>query len=105
MAELSYRPRAQPPLRHYRPLYWSTVYRGRPNRNPWDNPDFPVRWNGEDFLFYRGVENGIEEPIASVRLKNLRDGQEDTNISSSSNGLAAAMPSSLLFVRRVSTWG
>lgn len=28
-------------------------------------------------LFYPGTEAGIDGPIASVRLKNLRDGMED----------------------------
>lgn len=58
-------------------LYWSTVYWGAPARNPWDDPGFRVRWNGEGALFYPGAEAGIEGPVASMRLKNLRDGMED----------------------------
>jgi hypothetical protein len=58
-------------------LYWSTVYWGSPERNPWDDPGFRVRWNGEGALFYPGDEAGIEGPVASIRLKNLRDGMED----------------------------
>ncbi len=58
-------------------LYWSTVYWGSPDRNPWDDPGFRVRWNGDGFLFYPGADAGIEGPIASIRLKNLRDGMED----------------------------
>jgi len=58
-------------------LYWSTVYWSSPQRNPWDDPGFRIRWNGDGFLFYPGEEAGIEGPVASVRLKNLRDGMED----------------------------
>jgi hypothetical protein len=58
-------------------LYWSAVYWGSPNRNPWDDPGFRVRWNGDGFLFYPGTDAGIDGPVASIRLKNLRDGMED----------------------------
>jgi hypothetical protein len=58
-------------------LYWSTVYWGDPDRNPWNDPGFRGRFNGEGALFYPGNDAGIEGPIASIRLKNLRDGMED----------------------------
>jgi len=58
-------------------LYWSSVYWGSPDRNPWDDPGFRVRYNGEGALFYPGDDAGIEGPVASIRLKNLRDGMED----------------------------
>jgi hypothetical protein len=58
-------------------LYWSTCFWGSPPRNPWDNPTYGDHWNGEGVLFYPGREAGIDGPIASVRLKNLRDGMED----------------------------
>lgn len=58
-------------------LYWSTVCWSSPDRNPWDDPGFRVRWNGDGALFYPGREAGIDGPIASIRLKNLRDGLED----------------------------
>jgi hypothetical protein len=58
-------------------LYWSTVYWGAPDRDPWDDPGFRIRWNGDGALFYPGDDAGIEGPIASIRLKNLRDGMED----------------------------
>ena len=59
-------------------LYWSTCYWGSsPPRNPWDNPTHGDHWNGEGMLFYPGTDAGIDGPIASVRLKNLRDGMED----------------------------
>ncbi len=58
-------------------LYWSTCFWGSPPRNPWDNPTYGDHWNGEGMLFYPGTEAGIDGPIASIRLKNLRDGMED----------------------------
>lgn len=58
-------------------LYWSTVYWGSPDRNPWLEPGFRIRWNGDGALFYPGIDTGIDGPIASLRLKNLRDGMED----------------------------
>ena len=58
-------------------LYWSIVYYGSPDRDPWQDPGFRVRWNGEGALFYPGNPAGIDGPVASIRLKNLRDGMED----------------------------
>jgi hypothetical protein len=58
-------------------LYWSTVYWASPDRDPWDDPGFRIRWNGDGALFYPGDDAGIEGPVASIRLKNLRDGMED----------------------------
>jgi len=58
-------------------LYWSTVYWRSPDRNPWDDPGFRIRWNGDGALFYPGQDAGIDGPVASIRLKNLRDGMED----------------------------
>jgi len=57
-------------------LYWSTV---TTVIEPWHNPAFahPRHYNGGGFLFYPGVPCGIDGPIASMRVKNLRDGMED----------------------------
>ncbi|MDY0169533.1 MAG: DUF6067 family protein [Thermoguttaceae bacterium] len=57
-------------------LYWSTVTRVI---EPWFNPAFahPRHFNGGGYLFYPGVPCGIDGPVASMRLKNLRDGMED----------------------------
>ncbi len=57
-------------------LYWTTV---TTVLDPWNNPAFahPGHYNGGGYLFYPGVPCGIEGPIASMRLKNLRDGMED----------------------------
>lgn len=57
-------------------LYWSTVTRVIA---PWYNPAFahPKHFNGGGFLFYPGVPCGIDGPVTSMRLKNLRDGMED----------------------------
>jgi len=58
-------------------LYWTTVCWNAPTRNPWDSPGFRVNFNGEGELFYPGEDAGIDGPIATMRLKNLRDGMED----------------------------
>ena len=58
-------------------LYWTTVCWSSPQRNPWDSPGFRVNFNGEGMLFYPGEDAGIDGPIATIRLKNLRDGMED----------------------------
>ncbi|MHC4438770.1 MAG: DUF4091 domain-containing protein [Planctomycetota bacterium] len=57
-------------------LYWSTV---TTVIEPWSNPAFahPRHYNGGGFLFYPGVPCGIDGPVISMRLKNLRDGMED----------------------------
>jgi len=57
-------------------LYWSTV---TTVIEPWFNPAFahPRHYNGGGYLFYPGVPCGIDGPVASIRLKNLRDGMED----------------------------
>jgi hypothetical protein len=57
-------------------LYWSTV---TTVIEPWSNPAFahPRHYNGGGFLFYPGLPCGIDGPIISMRMKNLRDGMED----------------------------
>ncbi|MCP4611245.1 MAG: DUF4091 domain-containing protein [Planctomycetes bacterium] len=57
-------------------LYWSTV---TTVIEPWSNPAFahPKHYNGGGFLFYPGLSCGIDGPVTSIRLKNLRDGMED----------------------------
>jgi hypothetical protein len=57
-------------------LYWSTV---TTVIEPWWNPAFahPRHYNGCGFLFYPGTPCGIDGPVCSMRLKNLRDGMED----------------------------
>lgn len=36
-----------------------------------------MRFNGDGALFYPGNDAGIDGPVASLRLKALRDGMED----------------------------
>ena len=58
-------------------LYWSTV---TTVMDPWHNPAFSHygrHFNGGGFLFYPGLPCGIDGPISSMRIKNLRDGMED----------------------------
>lgn len=57
-------------------LYWSTV---TTVIEPWSIPAFahPRHYNGGGFLFYPGLPCGIDGPVVSMRMKNLRDGMED----------------------------
>jgi len=57
-------------------LYWTMVF--WPESDPWLNPlSFKQQFNGEGVLFYPGADAGIDGPVASMRLKALRDGLED----------------------------
>ena len=58
-------------------FYWSTVHWSTPDRDVWVDPAFRNRYNGEGYLFYPGKEAGIAAPVASIRLKALREGMED----------------------------
>ena len=58
-------------------LYWSTV---TTVIDPWHNPAFShfgTHFNGEGYMIYPGVPAGIDGPVSSMRLKNIRDGMED----------------------------
>ena len=57
-------------------LYWTVVY--WPETLPWVSQlSYKQQFNGEGILFYPGGEAGIDGPVASMRLKALRDGLED----------------------------
>jgi hypothetical protein len=57
-------------------LYWTVVY--WPETDPWVSQlSFKQHYNGEGILYYPGAEAGIDGPVASLRLKALRDGLED----------------------------
>ena len=86
-------------------LYWSVVYWGSPDRNPWLDPGFRIRWNGDGFLFYPGKEIGIDGPIASIRLKNLRDGLEDYEYFVLLEELGGAEAVDAAVREAVPTWG
>ena len=45
--------------------------------SPWHDPSFRMQFNGSGSLFYPGTPCGIRGPVASMRLKNIRDGMED----------------------------
>jgi hypothetical protein len=58
-------------------LYWSTTHWPKPeNDGPWGNPRQYPAANGDGFLLYPALE-GPAGPVASIRLKNVRDGIED----------------------------
>jgi hypothetical protein len=67
-------------------LYWTTTHWSRTGTDVWVNPDTyqedtswdgTLHYNGEGSLFYPGDAVGYEGPVASLRLKALRDGMED----------------------------
>jgi hypothetical protein len=67
-------------------LYWTTAYWSETGVDPWTNPDTyqeettwagTLHYNGEGSLFYPGDAVGYDGPVASLRLKALRDGMED----------------------------
>lgn len=86
-------------------LYWSSVYWDSPKRNPWHDPGFRVRWNGEGSLFYPGEDAGIEGPIASIRLKALRDGMEDYEYFALLTALGKRDEADAIAREAVPTWG
>ena len=55
-------------------LYWSFTTRVR---DSWHNPAFRIRFNGDGYFIYPGVPCGIEGPVASIRMKNIRESMED----------------------------
>jgi hypothetical protein len=57
-------------------FYWTVVY--WLEVDAWTNPlTLKKQYNGEGCLFYPGTEAGFDGPVASMRLKALRDGLED----------------------------
>ncbi len=64
-------------------LYWTTDYSDRSVTgvmDPWFLPIYAAsgkHFSGEGYLMYPGKPCGINGPIASLRLKNVRDGMED----------------------------
>ena len=54
-------------------LYWALTYREKDN---WE-PVFRLRFNGDGYFLYPGVPCGINGPVSSIRLKNIRESMED----------------------------
>jgi hypothetical protein len=48
---------------------------------PWKGGRYPAAWairlNGDGLLIYPGLEAGVDGPLASLRLKNIREGAQD----------------------------
>ncbi len=57
-------------------LYWTTVY-WEQAKDVWTIPATYRNYNGEGSLFYPGIEVGLDGPVASMRLKQIREGIED----------------------------
>lgn len=59
-------------------LYWSMVH-WKDVKDVWTEPlTCYKRYNGEGSLFYPGTDAGFDGPVASIRLKNIREGMEDS---------------------------
>jgi len=57
-------------------LYWTVLF--WPEGDPWTNPlTYKQAFNDEGVLYYPGFPAGVDGPVASMRLKALRDGLED----------------------------
>jgi hypothetical protein len=58
-------------------LYWSTT-NWASARDVWTNPvTYGDQYNMEGSLLYPGVDAGVQGFIASIRLKEIREGLED----------------------------
>jgi hypothetical protein len=62
-------------------LYWTTTH-WQQTPDPWTDPlthgrDRPSGYNAEGSLFYPGSQAGFDGPVASIRLKMIREGMED----------------------------
>jgi len=58
-------------------LYWQTTSWGRVDDNPWLKTETYPAGNGDGSLLYPGSHVNYNGPVASIRLKNLREGMED----------------------------
>ncbi|MFH1538953.1 MAG: glycoside hydrolase domain-containing protein [bacterium] len=58
-------------------LYWSTTHWGQVDHNPWEKTETYPTGNGDGSLLYPGYQVGFNGPVASQRLKMLREGMED----------------------------
>jgi hypothetical protein len=64
-------------------LFWATTifkkYDGKQyvDRDVWKDPMAFPGANGDGFLFYPGYEVGIDGPVNTLRIENLREGAED----------------------------
>jgi hypothetical protein len=93
-------------------LYWTTVYTAinvplKPMENPWYNPGFPL-WpyiNGDGFLFYPGTPCGMNGPIGTLRMKNIRESMEDYEYFSILEKKAGREKVSRLVSEVTSDWG
>ena len=60
-------------------LYWNATYYDRlPDKDPWKSVDtFSDQIYGDGILIYPGEPVGVDGPVASIRLKLIRDGLDD----------------------------
>jgi len=58
-------------------LYWRTTCWHHADYDPWENPMTYPGGNGDGSLLYPGSKVGIDGPVASMRIKLLREGIEE----------------------------
>lgn len=58
-------------------LYWQTTSWGSVGFNPWLKTETFILGNGDGSLLYPGSHVGYNGPVASIRLKMIREGMED----------------------------
>ena len=58
-------------------LYWKTNAWGKVDYNPWEKTETYPLGNGDGSLLYPGYQVGHFGPVASQRIKMLREGMED----------------------------
>lgn len=61
-------------------LFWQTTSWGRVDDNPWKKTETYPAGNGDGSLLYPGSEVGYDGPVASIRVKMIREGMEDYEV-------------------------
>lgn len=57
-------------------LYWCVNEVDTHKSSIWDVCNYE-QMNGDGYLFYPGINYGLDEPVGSMRLQTIRDGNED----------------------------
>lgn len=87
-------------------LYWTTVYWEKAG-DVWTNPLTYEQFNMEGSLLYPGTAVGYDGPVASMRLKQIREGEEDyeyLRLAEKAAGKARAMELARKVARAWTDW-
>ena len=80
-------------------LYWDIVdwrstreVDGNGNIDPYETPaTYGMTENGDGILYYPGVDYGMSDPVVSIRLERIRDGQEEYEMLKEIGDVTAAL--------------